>query len=168
MLDNFGSVAEALEGLKAVQIVPVTHGRFVRASSYLKTLPPPRSVMDAITGAQAIGRNVAVPRGAVDTSSSDVEDAWPTLWFTLGDSTNKTYIFHSTSAPNVYWIDLSEVDFSPGAKVRTFDAYDTSLFGDITRPIAALKLSPCRRSPSREAVLALQAFGFSIAYPGLP
>ncbi|MDF2604650.1 MAG: choloylglycine hydrolase [Sphingomonas sp.] len=69
----------------------------------------------------------------MDTSGSEAEDAWPTLWFTLADSTDKTYIFQSAAAPNAYWIELSELNFAPGSGQRTVDAYDASLAGDVTR-----------------------------------
>lgn len=207
VLDNFASVKEAVEGLKAVQIVPVAldgtewplhlaisdaegdsavielvdakmvihHGRefavmtneppldvqlknisnyklfggtkpmpgdidpesrFVRAASYLKTLPPANNVQEAVADAQSLAHNVAVPRGSKDTSGSESEDTWPTLWFTLADSTNKTYFFHSATSPNLYWVDLTRIDFGPNTGERVLDAYDSSLAGDIT-----LKLS---------------------------
>lgn len=107
--------------------------RFVRAASYLKTLPPARSVPEAIAGAQSIARTVAVPPGAKDTSGSVAEDAWPTLWFTLADSTNKTYFFHSASSPHLYWVDLTKIDFGSKASERAIDAYDGTLVGDITQ-----------------------------------
>jgi choloylglycine hydrolase len=107
--------------------------RFVRAASYLKTLPPARSVPEAIAGAQSIARTVAVPPGAKDTSGSVAEDAWPTLWFTLADSTNKTYFFHSASSPNLYLVDLTKIDFGPNARERSVNAYDWALAGDITQ-----------------------------------
>ena len=107
--------------------------RFVRAASYLKTLPPARSVPEAIAGAQSIARTVAVPPGAKDTSGGGAEDAWPTLWFTLADSTNKTYFFHSASSPNLYWVDLTKIDFGSKASERAIDAYDRALVGDITQ-----------------------------------
>lgn len=203
VLDNFGSVQEAVDGLAAVRIAPVTwrgrqwplhlsisdasgdsaifeyvdgqqvlhHGReftvmtneppletqlrdlrdyalfggskampgdidpgsrFVRAASYLKTLPPAANVDEAVADVQAITRNVASPRGAKDTSGSDGEDAWPTLWFTLGDSTSRRYFFHSASSPYAYWVDLDRIDFGDSGIARTIDAYDRSLSGDIT------------------------------------
>ena len=112
--------------------------RFVRAASYLKTLPPARNAPEAIAGAQSIARNVAAPPGSKDTSGSDPEDAWPTLWFTLADSTNKTYIFHSASAPNVYWVELNKIDFGKLADQRSTDAYEWSLVGDVTDRLVGL------------------------------
>lgn len=107
--------------------------RFVRAASYLKTLPPARSVPEAIAGAQSIARTVAVPPGAKDTSGGVAEDAWPTLWFTLADSSNRTYFFHSASSPNLYWVDLTKIDFGSKASEQAIDAYDWALTGDITQ-----------------------------------
>ena len=203
VLDNFGTVQEAVDGLASVRIVPVAdegvqwplhlsisdasgdsaifeyvdgkqvvhHGReftvmtneppldiqlrnlrnyrlfggtrampgdidpgsrFVRAASYLKTLPPARDVEQAIADVQAIARNVATPRGAKDTSGSEAADAWPTLWSTLGDSTNRRYFFHSADSPYMYWVDLDRIDFGDSGSARTIDAYDRSLRGDIT------------------------------------
>lgn len=126
---------EAFGGTKSLPGDIDPESRFVRASAFLKTLPPADSVQQAIADAQALGRNVAVPRGAVDTSGSEAVDAWPTLWFTLADSTNKTYIFHSAASPNVYWVDLEEIDFDAADRQKTLDAYDTSLVGDITEKL---------------------------------
>ena len=203
VLDNFASVQEAVDGLAAVRIAPVTldgrqwplhlsisdasgdsaifeyvdgtpvlhHGReftvmtneppldtqlrdlrnyalfggsksmpgdidpasrFVRAASYLKTLPPAANADEAVADVQAIVRNVASPRGAKDTSGSDGEDAWPTLWFTLGDSTSRRYFFQSAGSPSAYWVDLDRIDFGDRGIARAIDAYDRSLSGDIT------------------------------------
>ncbi len=109
--------------------------RFVRAATYLKTLPPANSVQQTVADAQSLGRNVAVPRGAVDTTVNEAEDTSPTLWFTLSDSTNKDYIFHSAASPNVYWVDLEEIDFDAADRQKTLDAYDTSLVGNITEKL---------------------------------
>ncbi|MCO5734743.1 linear amide C-N hydrolase [Rhizobium sp. SSA_523] len=207
VLDNFSSVAEAVEAMKAVRIVPVAfdgvqwplhlsisdadgdsaiiefvdgkivihHGkdytvmtneppletqletirnyklfggskplpgdidpasRFVRAATYLKTLPPAESVLQALADAQSVARNVAVPRGAKDTSGSNAEDAWPTLWFTLADSTHGTYYFHSATSPSLYWVELTAIDFAPNSGERGIDAYALSLNGDITSKFA--------------------------------
>lgn len=206
VLDNFGSVQEAVEGIRSISIVPIAldgtqwplhlaisdaegdsaviefvaskmvvhHGkeftvmtnepplsvqlenikkykmfggtrpmpgdidpesRFVRAASYLKTLPPADNLHQAIADAQALARNVAVPRGAKDTSGSSAEDAWPTLWFSVADSTNRTYFFQSASSPSAFWVDLRALHFTPDTPVLELDAYDTSLHGDITEKL---------------------------------
>src|SRR5690606_23037599 len=48
--------------------------RFVRAASYLKTLPAPKDVAGAVAGVYSVARTVAVPFGAEDTSSSVTTD----------------------------------------------------------------------------------------------
>ena len=208
VLDNFATVDEALNGLKKVQIVPITalgmqwpfhivmsdatgdsavvefingkvvihHGpqvtvvtneptydeqianlkhykafggslplpgdidpvsRFVRASTYLKMLPPPKDMTEAIAGAYDVARNVAVPPGAQDTSGQEsVQDAWPTLWVTVADSTHKTYFFQSMQSPSIYWVDLGKIDFSAKSGLRKIDANDPDLAGDITARVA--------------------------------
>ena len=142
VLDNFATVAEALDGLKKVQVVSIViggqewpvhlaisdatgdsaviefvggkmvvhHGkqftvmtneptldqqlanikryqafggklplpgdidpmsRFVRASTYLKTLPPPKDIRETVAGAYDVVRNAAVPPGSKDTSGQE-------------------------------------------------------------------------------------------------
>jgi len=114
--------------------------RFVRASSYLKTLPKPDSSLDAIAGTYSIARNVAVPFGAHDTSGGDSADTWPTLWSSVADMTHHIYYFQSTRSPNVFWVDLSTVNTSEGAPVIDVDAYDSSLSGDVSSRLKPSKL----------------------------
>jgi choloylglycine hydrolase len=106
--------------------------RFVRASSYLKTLPKPASLREAIAGAYSVIRNVAVPFGAHDTSGGDSSDTWPTLWSSLADLSNKVYFFQSTKSANLFWVDLSKLNSAEGASVVDVDAYDPNLSGDIS------------------------------------
>lgn len=112
--------------------------RFVRASSYLKTLPEPADVRGAAAGVYSVARNVAVPFGAEDTSSSVSTDTWPTLWFGIADLTHGVYYFQSTRSPNMYWVDFAKLALDEGSPARAIDAYDPSLDGDVSaqlRPI---------------------------------
>jgi penicillin V acylase-like amidase (Ntn superfamily) len=106
--------------------------RFVRASSYLKTLPKPATPREAVAGALSVLRNVAVPFGAHDTSGGDSTDTWPTLWGTLADLTHLTFAFQSTKGANLYWVDLGKVNTAEGAPIVDVDAYDINLSGDIS------------------------------------
>jgi choloylglycine hydrolase len=203
MLDNYATVAEALEGMKKLRIVPteilgkswplhlsledaggdsaivelvdgklvVHHGkqftvmtnepsfdeqmanlkkykmwggdlvmpgdidplsRFVRACSYLKTLPAPKDRYEALAGVYSVARNIAVPYGAHDTSGSETTDTWPTLWSTLADLTNKVYYFQSSQSPNLFWVDFSKLDLKEGSPARTIDAYNPTLAGEVS------------------------------------
>jgi len=107
--------------------------RFVRLSSYMKTLPTPKNEIDAVTGMLSVIRTVMVPFGAEDTSGFEATvDAWPTRWITLTDLTHKTYYFSSTSAPNIVWVDLDKLQFTPGSPVLQLDPRDISLQGDVS------------------------------------
>jgi penicillin V acylase-like amidase (Ntn superfamily) len=114
--------------------------RFVRASSYLKTLPAPDGVREAVAGVYSVARTVAVPFGAEDTSTTVSTDTWPTLWFGIADLTHGVYYFQGTKSPNLYWVDLSRLSLGEGQPTRTIDAYDPNLDGDVSarlRPAAA-------------------------------
>lgn len=203
MLDNYATVAEALEGMKALRIVPteimdknwplhlsledatgdsaivelvdgkvvVHHGkqftvmtnepsfdeqlanlknykewggdralpgdidplsRFVRACTYLKTLPKPKDQYEALAGVYSVARNIAVPYGAQDTSGSETTDTWPTLWSTLADLTNRIYYFQSSLSPNLFWVDFAKLDLKEGAPSLTLEAYDPTLAGEVS------------------------------------
>ncbi len=107
--------------------------RFVRASAYLKTLPQPTSTLEAIAGVLSVIRTVTVPFGAVDTSGNKTEDAWATRWVSIADVTNKIYYFNSTTAPNVVWIDFSNLNFAEDAPVLSLDPTDVNLIGEISK-----------------------------------
>jgi len=207
MLDNYATVAEALEGMKALRIVPteimgktwplhlsledaggdsaivelvdgklvIHHGReftvmtneptldeqlanlknykewggdrampgdidplsrFVRACSYMKTLPKPKDQYEALAGVYGVARNIAVPYGAHDTSGSETTDTWPTLWSTLADLTNRVYYFQSSLSPNLFWVDFGKLDLSEGTPARTIEAYDPTLAGEVSGKLA--------------------------------
>lgn len=109
--------------------------RFVRAATFLKTLPQPKDDLESIAGVLAVMRTAMVPFGALDTSGNKTEDAWATRWVSVADVTNKIYYFNSTSAPNIIWVDLNAIDFSEGAPVLSIDPTDIKLGGDITKQL---------------------------------
>jgi penicillin V acylase-like amidase (Ntn superfamily) len=105
--------------------------RFVRASSYLKTLPAPADETEAVGYLAGVARNVAVPFGAHDTSGGDSVDSWPTRWTTLVDHTHKRYYVMAVESPNVFWLDMDAMD--PNSKeILAADAHDPSLSGDVS------------------------------------
>ena len=83
--------------------------RFVRASSYLKTLPKPANSDEAVAYMFGVMRTTSVPYGAEDTGHSGAADTWPTRWTTMVDLDNKRLYFHSTASLNIPWIDLSKL-----------------------------------------------------------
>lgn len=88
--------------------------RFARASFYIQAVPPTADIHEAVATAFSVIRNVSVPRGI---STPDQPNISTTLWRSVSDHKNKRYYFESTRAPNVFWVDLADLDFSPGAPV---------------------------------------------------
>lgn len=111
--------------------------RFVRVATYLKTLPIPKTDIEAVAGIFSVIRTAMVPFGAEDTSGSKAEDSWPTRWVSVADLSNKLFYFNSTTAPNIIWFDLNKIDFSEKAKVLSVDPTAIYLEGDTTHALSA-------------------------------
>lgn len=109
--------------------------RFVRVATYLKTLPTPKNIKEAVAGVLSVIRTAMVPFGAVDTSGNKTEDAWPTRWVSVADLTNLTYYFNSTTTPNIIWLNLNQLDFSEGKPILSLDPNDIHLVGDVKRQL---------------------------------
>lgn len=109
--------------------------RFVRAATYLKTLPEPTDYRSAVAGVLAVIRTAMVPFGAQDTGDSGSQDTWPTLWVSAADLTNRIYYFNSTKSPNLFWIDLKS--FDPTGPSMVLDPYNPELSGDVAKSFKA-------------------------------
>ena len=105
--------------------------RFVRAASYLKTLPKPANRAEAVSHLGGVARNVAVPFGAHDTSGGDSTDAWPTRWTTIADHTHRTYFVQPASSPALFWVDFAKLD-PRGREILALDPYDPRLGGEVS------------------------------------
>ncbi len=105
--------------------------RFVRATSYLKTLPQPANTYEAVSRLAGIARNVAVPFGAHDTSGSDSVDTWPTRWATVVDLTDKVFYVMPVNSPAVFWVDFGKLD-AKSSEILALDPYDIRLSGDVS------------------------------------
>ena len=106
--------------------------RFVRCSAFLKTLIQPHDLQSAVGYTFGVIRTVQVPFGAIDTSNTITEDTWPTRWVSASDVTNLVYYFNSTSAPNIIWVDLKNLDFSTHQKVKKIDLHNSLLVGNVS------------------------------------
>lgn len=110
--------------------------RFVRASAFLMTLNNQYWYLcpDLISRLFSAIRPEATPFGAIMVRDDGSEEsAWPTLWTSLFDLTNKTIYFTHFIARNDFWIDMRKLNFSPGAPVLHLKADRTDLFGDVSR-----------------------------------
>jgi len=89
--------------------------RFVRASFYLGEAPQTADETQQIATMFSIIRNVSVPFGAEHPGQPNVA---ATLWRTVSDQQRLTYYFEMTDRPNVFWVELKKLDFSPGQPIR--------------------------------------------------
>jgi penicillin V acylase-like amidase (Ntn superfamily) len=106
------------EGIGGLTMLPGTNrasDRFVRASFYINAIPKTADDLEAVASAFSVIRNVSVPLGI---STPDKPNISSTLWRTVSDHKNRRYYFESTRAPNVFWVNLDDVDFKPGAPVK--------------------------------------------------
>lgn len=89
--------------------------RFVRASFYIKAIPQTSNFHEAVAGVFSVMRNVSVPLGISIPSQPFIAS---TRWRTVSDQKNKVYYFESTMSPDIFWVDLKDVNFNAGAPVK--------------------------------------------------
>lgn len=83
--------------------------RFVRASFYVNAIPKQADAIDALASVFGVIRNASVPLGI---STPDQPNISSTRWRTVCDHKRKLYFFESAISPNIFWVDLNELDFS--------------------------------------------------------
>jgi penicillin V acylase-like amidase (Ntn superfamily) len=106
--------------------------RFVRAASYLKTVPEPASGMQAVAWALGIIKNVSVPIGAMNTSGRTGVMASRTLWTCARNHKDRIYYFNTIDDPRIKFVDLKTVNFSRDKQIRNLDV-NLNVAGDVSR-----------------------------------
>lgn len=109
--------------------------RFVRASFYINAIPKTANNTEAIASAFSVIRNVSVPLGITTPGQPNISS---TLWRTVSDQKNKRYYYESTRSPNVFWVDMSDLDFAAGKPTKKL----TLTGGAILAGNAAAKFQP--------------------------
>ncbi|MBC8315898.1 MAG: linear amide C-N hydrolase [Bacteroidales bacterium] len=89
--------------------------RFARASFYVNAIPQTDNIKEALASMFGVIRNCSVPFGI---STPDQPNISSTRWVTVADQKNKTYYFESALTPNIFWVDLNDLDFSVGAPTK--------------------------------------------------
>ena len=89
--------------------------RFVRASYFVRQLPPTTDPRQALAGVMSVMRNVSVPWGTPDPDHPNISPTW---WRTLIDQKNRIYYFDSALSPQMVWVNLNQIDFQPGSGQR--------------------------------------------------
>lgn len=126
---------EGFGGKKPLPGTDSPQDRFVRAAYYIKNLPRPHDLREALAYIFSVIRNVSAPYGAVvDPKHPNVS---PTRWRTVADLTNGSYYFESTTSPYLVWVDLDELDFKEGSPALSLSLSDSpGLSGDVSRQFA--------------------------------
>jgi choloylglycine hydrolase len=92
--------------------------RFVRASFYIDAVPKTADPLEAAAVVFSVVRNASVPFGI---STPDQPNISSTRWRTVIDHKAKRYFFESALSPSVFWVELTNLDFSEGGTVRRLD-----------------------------------------------
>jgi choloylglycine hydrolase len=106
------------QGIGGTTMLPGTNraaDRFVRASFYINAVPKTANMREAVASAFSVIRNVSVPLGISTPSEPNISS---TLWRTVSDHKNRRYYFESTRDPNVFWVDLDDLNFKSNAPIK--------------------------------------------------
>lgn len=83
--------------------------RFARATFYINAVPKVENPDLALASVFSVIRNVSVPYGI---STPDQPNISSTRWRTVVDHKRQLYFFESAVSPNIFWVDLKQIDFS--------------------------------------------------------
>jgi len=89
--------------------------RFVRASFYINAIPKTANNAEALASAFSVIRNASVPLGITTPGQPNVAS---TIWRSVSDHKNRRYYFESARSPNIFWVNLADMDFSPGKPAK--------------------------------------------------
>lgn len=89
--------------------------RYVRASFYINAVQQSSDPRIAVAGVFSVMRNVSVPYGISTPNEPNISS---TRWRSVSDQKDKVYYFESTLSPNVFWLDLKDIDFNEKASVK--------------------------------------------------
>jgi penicillin V acylase-like amidase (Ntn superfamily) len=103
--------------------------RFVRASFYINAIPKTANNQEAIASAFSVIRNASVPLGISTPGQPNISS---TIWRTVSDQKNKRYYFESTRSPNVFWVNLNDLNFASGQPVKKLTLTDGAIFAGNT------------------------------------
>ena len=104
--------------------------RFVRAATYMQTLPQPSNGTEAVNSLESVIRTTMVPHGA---------ESKPTRWVATADLTNQIYYFKSTNNQGGIWVDLKKLKLNQANTVKTLDPTQGNLSGDVAKQFKSVK-----------------------------
>lgn len=115
------ALAEYWKEIGGTVMLPGTNrpaDRFVRARFYADAIPHVEDRRTATASVFSVIRNVSVPYGI---STPDEPHISSTRWRTVVDHKDLIYYFESALTPNVFWIELDDIDVSSEADARVLE-----------------------------------------------
>lgn len=109
------------KGVNPREVLPGTNrapDRFVRANTYIDMVVQSDDPRIATAAAMSVVRNASVPFGITTPDSPNLST---TRWRVAADHKSKQFYVESALSPNLFWVDLEKLDFSPEADVLTLD-----------------------------------------------
>lgn len=104
--------------------------RFVRASFYIHAIPQTSDAKIAVPSVLSVMRNVSVPLEL----RLRISLTFLPLVGVRFPIKNRVYYFESTLTPNLFWIDLHKVDFSPNASIKKLSLTHGEVYaGDVVK-----------------------------------
>ncbi len=92
--------------------------RFARASFLINAIPKTNDTREAAAAVFSVIRNASAPWGI---SVDDQPNLSTTRWRVVADHKDRLYYFESVYSPNVFWVDLKNIDFAEATGVRMLD-----------------------------------------------
>jgi choloylglycine hydrolase len=115
------AIARYWRGVNAREFLPGTNrasDRFVRASHYIDAVRQSGDPRIAAAAVFSVIRNTSVPFGI---SMEDAPNLSTTRWRVVADHKDRRFYVESAISPNVFWVDLDQLDFRKGARVKKLD-----------------------------------------------
>lgn len=115
------ALASYWKGVNPREVLPGTTraaDRFVRAGTYIDMVVQSDDPREAAAAAFSVIRNASVPYGI---STPDAPNLSTTRWRVVADQKDRLFYVESAISPNLFWVDLKQVDFATETGVRQLD-----------------------------------------------
>ncbi|WP_423747304.1 linear amide C-N hydrolase (plasmid) [Haladaptatus sp. SPP-AMP-3] len=115
------ALAEYWDQIGGTVMLPGTNrpaDRFTRARFYTNAIPQVEDRRTATASVFSVIRNVSVPHGI---STPDAPHISSTRWRTVVDHKDLIYYFESALTPNVFWVELDNIDVSSEADAQVLN-----------------------------------------------
>lgn len=105
--------------------------RFTRAWFYVHAIPQTSNPKIAVPSVLSVMRNVSVPYGITTPDKPYISS---TLWRSVADQKDLVYYFESTLTPNLFWVDLKKVNFTPQGGIKKLSLTEGEVYaGDAVK-----------------------------------